>query len=104
HLAGNLPNRALTVAGFCDQFHFSNETKQLVLSKIKPQLANERFRFDAQEFARHLAYKQVELNNGAVLTAPADRFEEVFLETRRQDEHTFVTSGTVIDERFKRTK
>lgn len=104
HLAGNLPNRALTIADFCDHFHFSKETKQLVLSQVKPQLANERFRFDAQEFARHLAYKRVELNNGAVLTAPADRFGQIFRETRHQNEHTFVTSGTIIDERFKRTK
>ncbi|AWP59386.1 hypothetical protein B7P02_15805 [Bordetella bronchiseptica] len=104
HLAGNLPNRALTIADFCDRFHFSDETKQLVLSRVKPQLANERFRFDSQEFARHLAYKQVELNNGAVLTAPADRFDQVFHKTLRQDEHTFVTSGTVVDERLRRTK
>lgn len=104
HLAGNLPNRALTISDFCDRFHFSDETKRLVLARVKPQLANERFRFDAQEFARHLAYKQVELNNGAVLTAPADRFDQVFHETRHQDEHRFVTTGTVVDERFKRTK
>ncbi|WP_278487193.1 hypothetical protein [Achromobacter insolitus] len=104
HLAANLPNRALTIADFCDHFHFSEATKQMVLSKVKPQLANERFRFDAQEFARHLAYKQVELDNGAVLTAPADRFDQVFSETRRQDAHTFTTSGTVIDERLKRTR
>ncbi len=104
HLAGNLPNRALTIADFCDRFHFSDQTKQLVLSKVKPQLANERFRFDAQEFAKHLAYKQVELDNGAVLTAPADRFEQVFHETRSRDEHTFITSGAVVDQRFKRRK
>lgn len=105
HLAGNLPRRALTIAGFCEQFHFSEETKQAVLSKVRPpRLANERFRFDAEEFARHIAYKQIELDNGAVLTAPADKFEEIFRETQRRDEHTFTTSGVIVDERLKRTK
>lgn len=105
HLAANVPRRALSVAGFCEQFHFSEETKRTVLSKVRPsRLANERFRFDAEEFVRHIAYKQIELNNGAVLTAPADRFEEIFRETQRRDEHTFTTSGVIVDERLKRTK
>lgn len=111
HLAGNLQTRrSLSIAGFCDQFHFSDETKQAVLSKVAPaRLANERFRFDKEEFARHIAYKQVELDNGAVLTAPADKFEQVFRETGRRParedaERTFVTSGIIIDERLKKTK
>lgn len=108
HLAANLPTRrSLSIAGFCDQFHFSDETKQAVLAKVKPpRLANERFRFDAAEFARHIAYKQVELSNGAVLTAPADKFDEVFRQTgrRQQDERTFTTSGIVVDERLKKNK
>lgn len=29
HLAGNLPNRALTIADFCDRFHFSDESARL---------------------------------------------------------------------------
>ena len=104
-LAGNIPRRALTIAAFCDEFHFSHETKQAILAKVKPaRLANERFRFDAEEFSRHIAYKQVELSNGAVLTAPADRFSEVFRQTSRREEHTFTTSGIVVDERLKKTK
>lgn len=105
HLAGNIPRRALTIAGFCAQFHFSDETKEAVLSKVRPpRLVDERFRFDAEEFARHIAYKQIELNNGAVLTAPADKFEEIFLETQRKDEHTFTTSGTIVDQRLRKSK
>lgn len=105
-LAANLPRRrALTIDAFCDEFHFSPETKQAVLSKVRPaRLANERFRFDAEEFARHIAYKQVELSNGALLTAPAEKFDEVFTETERRGEHTFTTTGSIVDERLKRSK
>ena len=95
----------MTIADFCDSFHFSERTKQAILSKVSPaRLVHEKFRFDAAEFSRHLAYKQVELDNGAVLTAPADKFEECFKETKRKDVHTFSTTGAVVDERLKKTK
>ncbi|NIM42845.1 MAG: hypothetical protein GTN84_15820 [Hydrogenophaga sp.] len=107
-LAGNLPARTMSISDFCDRFGFAPETKEAVLSKVKPsRLVNERFRFDAGEFASHIKYKQVELDNGAVLTAPADRFEDVFQATQRRGhgaQHTFSTTGLVIDERLKKTK
>jgi len=105
HLAANLPRRAITISGFCEHFSFSDETTQTILSKVRPpRLVNERFRFDSVEFSRHLAYKQVELDNGAVLTAPADKFEQVFRETRRQNQHTFSTTGEIVDQRLRKAK
>lgn len=105
HLANNLPKKAMTISDFCDNFHFSEETKLAILSKVNPaRLAHEKFRFDADEFTRHIAYKQVELDNGAVLTAPAEKFEQCFQEARRKDARTFTTTGQVVDERLKKTK
>lgn len=104
-LAKNMTTKALTIDEFCGQFHFSNDAKQAILSNVvPPRLIHERFRFDADEFARHIAYKQVELDTGAVLTAPAERFEECFRETRQKDRHTFVATGQVVDEKLKRVK
>lgn len=104
-LAGNIPNRAMTIAGFCERFNFSDETKAAVVACIRPpRLVNDRFRFDSEEFARHLAYKQIELDNGAILTAPADRFDEVFERARRRQQETFSTTGTVVDQRLRKTK
>lgn len=104
-LAVNLPGKAMTIARFCENFNFAPETTRAILSKVTPaRLIEEKFRFDAVEFARHIAYKQVELDNGAVLTAPADRFEECFKESGRKDERTFTTSGHVVDERLKKSK
>lgn len=104
-LAGNIPNRAMTISGFCERFNFSEETKAAVVASIRPpRLINDRFRFDAEEFARHLAYKQVELDNGAILTAPADRFDEVFERAQRRQQETFSTTGTVVDERLRKSK
>lgn len=104
-LAGNIPNRAMTAAGFCDQFNFSEDTKAAVVAQIRPaRLLNDRFRFDAGEFARHLAFKQLELDNGAVLSAPADRFDEIFERTQRRQQETFSTTGAVIEQRLKKTR
>ena len=105
-LAPNIPeDRAMTVAGFCERFNFSEETRQAVLGSVRPaRLVHDRFRFDAAEFSRHLAYKQVELDNGAILTAPADRFEQVFEKTRHRQQDRFATTGTVVDERLRKSK
>ncbi|PPD12460.1 hypothetical protein [Methylophilus sp.] len=104
-LAGNIPNRAMSVAQFCDKFNFSEETKSAVLSKVDPnRLVDDRFRFDANEFERHLRFRQIELNNGALLTAPANDFNRVFQESVDGNMHTFVTIGEIVDERLRKNK
>ncbi|MGE0370968.1 MAG: hypothetical protein AB7Q01_03665 [Gammaproteobacteria bacterium] len=104
-LAANLPKKAMTISDFCDSFHLSEAAKQAILSNVNPaRLVHEKFRFDGSEFAKHLAYKQVELDTGAVLTAPAERFDECFRSTRRKEETVFVAAGHVVDEKLKSTK
>jgi len=105
HLAKNLPQKAMTISEFCVNFQLSEATKTAVLSKVDPpRLVNEKFRFDAVEFSRHIAYKQIELDNGAVLSAPAEKFEQCFVNTKKKDSHTFTTTGHIVDERLKTTK
>lgn len=110
HLAANMPNRALTIAEFCDSFNFSQKTKDAVAANVRPaRLVNEKFKFDNTEFTKHIAYRQVELDNGAVLTAPADKFDECFKSSKlrrmqSQEPQTFSTTGVVVDERLKKTK
>jgi hypothetical protein len=104
-LAANVPHRAMTISDFCQHFHFSDETKLAISSKVRPsRLINERFRFDSNEFLHHIAFKQIELDNGAVLIAPANRFRDVFSETIIKNEHTYSTTGSIIDERIRRSK
>jgi len=104
-LAINLTRQATTIAGFCKRFNFSEETTKSVLSNVRPpRLVNERFRFDSEEFGLHLAYKQIELDNGAILVAPADKFEQVYRQSIKRNEHTFSTTGEIVDQRLRRTK
>lgn len=104
-LAKNLPHKAMSIAEFCENFQISEAAQSAVVSKVNPpRLIHEKFRFDATEFARHIAYKQKELDNGAVLSAPADKFDECFMVTKDREVHTFTTIGRVVDERLRTTK
>jgi hypothetical protein len=104
-LAPNIPKRAMTIASFCGRLNFSDETTQAVLSKVNPaRLIREQFRFDAAEFEHHLQYRQVELDNGAILTAPSKEFESIFKDTARNGKHTFTTTGEIVNQRLKSSK
>lgn len=78
-LAPNLDQQVMTGALFLDQLALSNEAKSAITAEFRHEnLANEQFRFSAEEFNRQLPYRSVELNTGAILTAPASEFDEVF--------------------------
>lgn len=104
-LAGNLPAKALTIDQFCDQFAMSPAAKDAVKAAVKPaRLITESFRFDAEEFLKHVPYKQIELDNGATLSAPTDKFEEVFHPRQIGDTHAYSTQGAIVDEKLRSSK
>jgi hypothetical protein len=104
-LATNLPKKAMTISDFCDSFHLSEPAKQAIIANVNPpRLVHEKFRFDVTEFSKHLAYRQVELDTGAVMTAPAEKFDDCFKATKHKEETVFVASGHVVDEKLKSTK
>ena len=73
----------------------------------RPELMDEAFRFDRDEFERHVLYRMTELDNGAILLAEDEQFDEVFEQTpvSTQSPRTrFATEGQVIDERLRRTR
>jgi hypothetical protein len=72
-----------------------------------PALLTDTFVLDSAEFQRHAAYAAVELDQGAVLTAPADRFDQCFTRQAVNTEaqiYRFTTEGRIIDERLKSRK
>lgn len=104
-LARNLTSTAMTIEQFCDQFAMSQRAKDAVKSAVKPaRLIAESFRFDADEFIRHVPYKQIELDNGATLSTPTDRFEDVFHPKKVGDAHAYSTQGVIVDEKLKASR
>jgi hypothetical protein len=82
---------------------------QSVRTAIEAQVTNttlvtDTFVLDSEEFQRHAAYASVELDQGAMLTAPADRFEECFSREAvdgQEQRYRFTTEGRIVDERLK---
>lgn len=98
-LAPNLNDQVMTGGQFLEQLALSPEAREAIIAEFRHNdLANEQFRFSAEEFQRQLPYKTVELNSGAMLTAPAADFDAVFERGEENDagEVTYTTTGAEI--------
>lgn len=107
-LARNLSGKVTTISEFCESFKLSEGTRKAIMVAVKSEgLANDRFQFDIGEFHKHFSYKSIELNNGAVLTAPLERFDECFqkeVAESHEGAYVYKTEGIVIDERLRKAK
>jgi hypothetical protein len=72
----------------------------------RSDLLDDRFRFDLDEFNAHVAYRILELGNGAMLTAEDARFDQVFTREQLVAEAGFrySTQGVVVDQRLRKLK
>lgn len=86
-----------------------SESATAVLRAALPraELMDEVFRFDRDEFEKHVLYRWIELDNGGMLVAADDAFSDVFQREAMDaavNLERFSTEGRVIDERLRRTK
>ena len=67
---------------------------------------NDTFTFDSDEFDKHIRYRSVELDNGAIMTADDKEFSNVFREEPLGDTNRsrYTTEGTILAQRFRKTK
>lgn len=106
-LAGGQAGRIQTAAALANRLGLSAAATEALRENMqRPELFTESFRFDRDEFARHIQYRSLELDNGAILTAETARFAEVFVETPNPDNDatTYRTTGTVVSDVLKKTK
>ena len=73
---------------------------------VKPELMSDTFTFDSDEFDKHVRYRTVELDNGAILTADDREFSNVFHEEQLGDSKRsrYTTEGQILMQRFRKTK
>jgi hypothetical protein len=104
-LASGLAGQKLSINTFADQFNLSQPARNAMMNELKTaRAAQELFEFDMREFRNLIAYKSVELDNGALLTAEASEFDDVFQKRFVDDakqEVEFSTQGKVVNERLK---
>ena len=93
--------KALTIEDFCKHFGFSDAAKDAVKASLpKPSLFGKKFTFDAARFKIVAPYRTVEMNTGAILTAPNDDFEKVFQQTTSNGVVEYKTRGKIRDQRI----
>lgn len=102
NLVGNLAGQAISVNQVVHQFQLSGAARDAILKALpNSAVAASVFSLDIDEFRRRAPFRVVEIDNGALLTAPADRFEEVFDRVVSDDGVTFSTTGVVVDEKLR---
>lgn len=91
----------VSIDDFCKQVGFSKATIDAVVSEVKKSsLASKQFIFSASDFRNVLPYRTVEMDSGAILTAPSGRFEEVFsVRDMGLGVKEYSTEGRIRDER-----
>ncbi|WP_242124460.1 hypothetical protein [Sphingobium sp. Sx8-8] len=94
--------KTISIDDFCNHFGFNQSAKDTIKSQLsKPGLFLKKFKFDPAEFKKIAPYRTVELNTGAILTAPNDEFEEVFTAVSSADGQVeYTTRGRVNDQRL----
>jgi hypothetical protein len=106
-LLPNLEGQVRSAAQLIGDFHLSPQAAKLVRDQFPNEKTyHEQFKFTAAEFVQHVAYRSVELDNRALMTAPANEFDKVFSrqELAESDQVRFSTVGRVVDERLRKSK
>lgn len=94
-------NKSLTIKAFCDHFGLSNAAQETIRKSLtKPSLFSKTFMFDSKQFKIVAPYRTVEMNTGAILTAPNDDFEKIFEITKSGDYVEYKTRGKINDQRL----
>lgn len=103
-LVPRLKGQALSAHQILDRFGLSQEAQSAIISHLpQKRLVDDTFILDPDEFKRHAAFASVMLNTGAIMTAPADRFDDCFSREavdEEPDTYQFTSVGRIVDERL----
>lgn len=104
-LAKGQDGQHVSASSFLSRLGVSTESKQIVQLKMKNSLYDEKFKMIYAELNKLIAFKTVELSNGANLSAQATKFDEVFQKNRTANEEIeYITKGRIIKERVRKRK
>lgn len=101
---GAFKGKAISIEDFCDHFGFSKATKETIRNSLtKPSLYTKMFKFSNKDFKEVAPFRTVEIDNGAILTAPSGEFDKVFeVSTSDGGKVQYRTSGRIKDQRLSK--
>lgn len=96
--------KLISIRSFCEQVGFDKDTVDTVVGSLsKPHLAEKQFQFSAREFKKKLPTRVVHLENGAVISAPSQKFEKLVEKVEQEgDIVEYRVRGRVADERVRK--
>lgn len=98
-------NRTISLNLLLDNFGLTSDARKTILDQLPyRELAESNFVLDAEEFKRHAKFARVELDNGGILMAPPDQFENCFRReviNQQENRFRFTTEGQIIDEHVR---
>lgn len=107
-LAKNINNKVVSIENLGDRFGLSGKAlDELHAALKKPSYRFTKFTFSAAEFRKHVRYRQTQLDNGATLSAPADKFDECFQKSEvavGANQVEYRTRGRVVNEGLRKGK
>lgn len=105
-LAQGQRGQRLTAREFVQRLRLSRPATTAILGEIKEHLIDERFQFNAEEFSRQVTYRSIELDNGGILIAETEDFENAFTSEALdggEDLRRFTTEGRIVSEKLGKT-
>jgi hypothetical protein len=107
-LASGLAGQKVSIRDVEEKFALSDDAKQAINASLRfSNLVDEQFQFDPTEYKKQIAYRSVELDSGATLTADATKFDDVFRREVLDDPEGTVrysTEGKVVGETLRKTR
>jgi hypothetical protein len=105
-LAAGLNGKNTSIRQFEDQFGLSSTARDAIKRELRsPASADDRFRFDFDEFNNQVGYRSIELDNGALMMAQSAEFDDVFhQEVIDKEAHAvrISTEGKVVSEKLRK--
>jgi hypothetical protein len=104
-LSRTLDKKTLSPVEYGKKLNLSQEAQDAILAKIRPDLHQMQFKLSIEELDKLITFKTVELKNGALVSALASEFDEVFeITPADKGQTTFSTTSEIVDERIRKKK
>lgn len=93
-----------SIRRFCKDIGFDKNTTDTIVNTLsKPSLAEKEFKFSAKDFKKKLPVRTIEMENGAIMSAPTPKFNSIFkLVKKTGDIVEYRVKGVVADERLQK--
>jgi hypothetical protein len=100
--------RRRSAAEFLDRLDLTEPAVQAIITAFpRSDLVDEVFEFDLTEFDRQVQYRAVELDNGGILIAQDEQFDQVFRKEQiraAEGRVRYTTEGRVVDEMLRKRR